>query len=54
MHALAVLAIAYGLAGAFVLTALMAWVGPGPVTTLIGESVAASWRWLLAFAGLGA
>lgn len=54
MHALAMVAIAYGLAGAFVLTALMARVGPGPVATLMGESVAASWWWLLAFAGSGA
>ena len=51
-HALAVVALAYGLAGAVVLTALLARVGPSPVMTFMGESVAASWLWLARFAGL--
>ena len=51
-HALAVVAIAYGLAGALVLTALLARVGPSPVTSFMGESVAASWRWFARLAGL--
>ena len=51
-HALAVVALAYGLAGAVVLTALMARVGPSPVMTFMGESVAASWLWFARFAGL--
>ena len=45
-------AIAYGVAGAVVLTALLASVGPGPVVTFMGERVAASWRWLGKLAGL--
>ncbi len=53
-HALAVLAIAYGVAGALVLTALMARVGPRAVAKFMGESVAAAWRWFAKLAGLGA
>ena len=53
-HALAVVALAYGLAGAVVLTALLARVGPSPVMTFMGESVAASWRWFARFTGLEA
>ena len=51
-HALAVVALAYGLAGAVVLTALLARVGPSPVVTFMGESVAVAWLWLARFAGL--
>ena len=46
-------AIAYGLAGAVVLTALLARVGPSPIMTFMGESVAAAWLWFARFAGLG-
>ena len=51
-HALAVVVLVYGLAGAVVLTALMARVGPSAVMTFMGESVAAAWLWFARFAGL--
>lgn len=51
-HAVATVSLAYGLAGAVVLTALLVRVGPSPVMTFMGESVAASWRWFARFAGL--
>ena len=51
-HAVAKVSLAYGLAGAVVLTALLVRVGPSPVLNFVGETVAASWLWFARLAGL--
>lgn len=52
--AVAVVAVAYGVAGALVLTALLSRHGPATVLTLIAEFAIETWRWAANLAGMEA